>query len=313
MQPPREEIRLGAGQSFRLLRWDRSVSQVEIVLAPGQTLPLQGQGDRWHYHRETELTLFHRGSGTRFVADRIELFEAGDLVLIGANVPHYWHPRGDCAGMAIQWDFPLQHGIWQFGESEALRGLAASAQRGLHLTGPTAEAVRRQMEQLAHLSGLSRLAVFLSLLAALAGAPSRDQRPLAAHAFFLSGSAEQQEAICRAVSYVIANYREPLRLEELLRLTGMSRATFARQFHRHAGKSFSTFLNQVRLQAVCRCLQDGSGSISSIALSNGFNQLSFFNRLFRREFGLSPSDYRRRGRLPPGPAGGSGERFSLTK
>ncbi|MCX6898775.1 MAG: AraC family transcriptional regulator [Verrucomicrobia bacterium] len=297
MQPPREDIRLGAGQTFRLLRWSHNVRRVEAVLAPGKTVPLQGYGDHWHYHRETELTLFQRGAGTRFVADCIELFESGDLVLIGANVPHYWHLRGESAGLAIQWDFPLEHGIWSFNEAAPLRALAESARRGLHIRGATADTVRRLMEQLAALTGLPRLAAFLKLLSELAAAPVRDVCPLAARSFSLSGTDEQQEAVRRAVSYIIANYREPVRLPELLRLAGMSRATFARQFHRHAGKSFSTFLNQVRLQAVCRALRDTAEPISSIALGNGFNQLSFFNRLFRREFGISPSDYRAKRRV----------------
>lgn len=292
MQRPREDILLGENHTFRLLRWSTQISQVDVVLAPGQTSPLQGQGDHWHYHLETELTLVQRGAGTRFVADHIESFESGDLVLIGSNVPHYWHVRGESAGLAVQWHFPLQHGIWGFCEAAPLHGLAESARRGLHLGGATAAAVRRLIEQIPALAGLSRLVAFLKLLSALADAPARDVRPLAARAFSLSGTDEQQEAVRRAVSYIIAHFREQVRLPELLGLTGMSRATFARQFHRHAGKSFSTFLNQVRLQAVCRALRDSTEPISSIALGNGFNQLSFFNRLFRREFGVSPSTYR---------------------
>jgi len=294
MRLPREDIRLGAGQTFRLLRWDRTVTRVDVVLAPGRAAPVQGHGDHWHYHPESELTLIKKGAGTRFVGDYIELFESGDLVLIGANVPHYWHLRGMSAGLSLQWDLPMEHGIWRFNEAASLKALAEAARRGIHIGGSTAAAVRSLMEQLAALVGLSRLAHFLKVLSVLADAPARELRPLAAHPFSLSGTAEQQEAVRRAVSYIIASYREPVRLPELLRLTGMSRATFARQFSAHAGKSFSTFLNQVRLQAVCRSLRDSSEPIGNIALGNGFNQLSFFNRLFRREFGISPSAYRAR-------------------
>lgn len=292
MQTPREDIRLGAGQTFRLLRWSRSVTRVEVVLAPDKVAPIQGHGDHWHYHPETELTLIQKGAGTRFVGDYIELFESGDLVLIGANVPHYWHLRGASAGLSLQWDLPLEHVIWSFNETTPLKALAEAARRGLHIRGATASAIRLLMDQLTALVGLPRLAHFLELLSVLASAPARDIRPLAAHPFSLSGTAEQQEAVRRAVSYIIANYREPVRLPDLLRLTGMSRPTFARQFRKHAGKSFSTFLNQVRLQAVCRSLRDSAEPIGNIALGNGFNQLSFFNRLFRREFGISPGAYR---------------------
>ena len=289
-----ENIRLAPDETFRLLRWVGSVNRVVVVRA-GRGMPIQGHGGHWHYHRAMELTLIERGAGTRFVADHIELFEAGDLVLIGSNVPHYWHSRGHSAGLSVQWDFPLDHGIGSVGETAApLRALAASALRGLHLRGDTAKDTASTMAELPNFAGLPRLAAFLRLLAILTAAPKRDVRPLGALPFSMDGTDEQQEAVRRAVSYILAHYREPIRLESLLRLSGMSRATFARQFQRHAGKPFSTFLNQVRLQAVCRALLDTAEPISAIAFSHGFNQLSFFNRLFLREFGASPSAYRSR-------------------
>jgi AraC-like DNA-binding protein len=226
------------------------------------------------------------------VADHIELFEPGDLVLIGSNVPHYWHQRGKARGLALQWDFPLDHGIWMFVEAGPLRTLEESARRGLHIRGATALGVQKRMEQLAGTTCLARLGIFLEMLAEIIMAPAGDIRPLAPRPFSLTGTAEQQEAMRRAVSYILAHYREPLQLQDLLDLVAMSRATFIRQFRRHAGKSFSEFVKQVRLQAVCRAMRDTTDSIGSVALSQGFNNLSFFNRLFRQEFGVTPSDYR---------------------
>lgn len=292
MPTQRENIALAADETFRLLRWVGSLNRVAVVRG-GRATQIRGHGDHWHYHRAMELTLIERGAGTRFIADHIELFEAGDLVLIGANVPHYWHQRGRSAGLSVQWDFPPDHGIWSFGETVApLRALAVSALRGLHLRGDTARRTAVAMAELSNLASLPRLAAFLQLLAILATAPKSDVRPLGALPFSMDGTDEQQEAVRRAVSYILAHYRDPIRLETLLTLSGMSRATFARQFQRHAGKPFSTFLNQVRLQAVCRALLDTTESISAIALSHGFNQLSFFNRLFQREFRVNPSTYR---------------------
>lgn len=292
MATSRENIQLGKGQAFRLLRWSENISKVEELPAPGKAISVQGRGDHWHYHPQTELTLIQQGEGTRFIADHIELFEPGDLVLIGSNVPHYWHLRGKSSGLAIQWHFPLQHGIWDFNEAAALRKLEESARKGLHLSGNTAVRVRQLMEGMHALGGLTRLTSLLTIICTLADASSKDVRALSARPFSLSGTDEHQEAIRRAVSYIIAHFRGPVRLPALLELTGMSRATFSRQFQLHAGRSFSTFLNQVRLQAVCRALRDSNEPITSIALDNGFNQLSFFNRLFRREFGINPSDYR---------------------
>jgi AraC-like DNA-binding protein/mannose-6-phosphate isomerase-like protein (cupin superfamily) len=287
-----EAITFAADETFRLLRWTRSVAHVAIVHG-GVAKPIHGYGDHWHYHRAMELTWIERGEGTRFVGDHIELYEAGDVVLIGANIPHYWHSRGPCAGWSVQWDFPPEHRIWMIGEAAPLlRKLADSALYGLHMRGDMAIRLAREIAGLSSPAGLARLSAFFHLLAILSSALDGDVRRLAARPFSLHGTPEQQEAVSRAVSYILAHHKESVRLDELLRLTGMSRANFARQFKRHAGKSFSAFLNQTRLQGVCRALLETDEPIGSIALNHGFNQLSFFNRLFRRETGSSPRVYR---------------------
>lgn len=290
----REAINFAVDETFRLLRWTKSVAQVAIVHG-GVAKPIQGHGDHWHYHRAMELTLIEGGEGTRFVGDQIELYEAGDVVLIGANVPHYWHSRGCSAGWSVQWDFPPEHGIWIIGEATLpLRELSGSALHGLHLRGDTAAGVAKGIAGLSSPTGLARLSAFFHLLAIVSSAPAGEVRRLAARPFSMHGTPESQEALSRAVSYMLAHHKESVRLDELLLLTGMSRANFARQFKRHSGKSFSAFLNQARLHGVCRALLETEEPISSIALNHGFNQLSFFNRLFRRETGCSPRVYRAR-------------------
>ena len=293
MPVQQEHIPLAADESFRLLRWSHSVKSVGIVRG-GIVERIQGRGDHWHYHRASELTFIEHGSGMRFVADHMESFEDGDLVLIGANVPHYWHQHGMSSGLSLQWDFPMDHGIWSFGETVApLRSLAASALRGHRIRGATARAAVEIMRDLQCLAGLPRLALFLRLIGMLGEAPARDKPAIADRPFALDGTAEHQQAIQRAVSYILAHYRDPIRLEILHELTNMSRSTFARQFHHHIGKPYSTFLNQVRLQAVCRALRETTSPVGTIALDHGFNQLSFFNRLFRREFAMSPTHFRK--------------------
>ncbi len=294
MQSQRELIRLSAGETFRLLRWSQSVSTVELVQDHGRTTVLTGRGDHWHYHPAMELTLVQKGQGTRLIADDIDLFDDGDLVLIGPNVPHYWQMRGRSSGLSIQWDFHPEHGIWKFAESAEIRSLIESARRGLHLTGSTAGTIRHLLEAMPSQSGVARLSDFLQILATVINAPKGDVQALSSRPFSMIDSPETQEIISRAVSYILAHYREEVHLNELLKLTGMSRATFARQFLLHSGKSFSTFRNQVRLQAVCHALRETSEPVGTIALNHGFNQLSFFNRLFRREFGMNPSEYRQK-------------------
>ncbi len=296
MKAVREKVELPEGHSFRVLRWSRSLSEVECILGPGRTRPMQGEGSHWHFHKEMELTLFTEGEGERFVGDAIGSFAAGDLVLLGEHLPHHWHARGPTAGLSVQWHFPESHPLWAFPENLELRALFRRAERGLRLTGRTADAVAAMMQDLARRRGAGQLAALLRLLAEVADAPESELAGLASRSFTRSAESEHQAAISRSVQHLVANFREELRLEDLLRVSRLSRPTFARQFKRHSGRSFSAFVNQLRLQAARRELRDGDRSVLDVALACGFRQVTFFNRLFRREVGCTPTEYRRRQR-----------------
>ncbi len=130
----------------------------------------------------------------------------------------------------------------------------------------------------------------------MADAPADACTPLASRTFDLPTTDAHREAMGAAIRFLLAHFREPVRLDEVLALTGMSRATFARLFKRHAGRPFSTFLNELRLQAACHELAAGDRPVLAIALDCGFSQVSFFNRLFRRTWRCSPTEWRRRSR-----------------
>ena len=293
MEPVRENVLLPQGQSFRLLRWEQSVEQVECVLAPRRAVPLTGQGAHWHFHPEMELTLFTKGQGMRFVGDHIAEFQTGDLVFLGKNLPHYWHAEGECAGLSLQWNFPPTHPFWAFPEMGCQRELFAKADCGLHLTGRSGQQISGLMRDLANQRDTSRLGHLLSILGLIATAPPQQCTALSRQPVRVSGVPHHQQAISRAVHHLTTHFREDVKLEKLLHLTAMSRPTFSRQFKQHNGRSFSEFLVQLRLQAACRELKETSQTILEIALGCGFTQISFFNRIFRREMAVSPRDYRK--------------------
>jgi len=292
----RENVELPEGRSFRVLRWSRSLREVECILGPGKTRPMQGEGAHWHFHKEMELTLFTDGEGERFVGDAIGAFAAGDLVLLGERLPHHWHTSRPSAGLSIQWHFPESHPLWAFPENLELRALFRRAERGLRLSGPLATTVAAMMQDVARLHGAGQLAALLRLLAEIAAAPETDLACLASRSFTPSAESGHQAAISRSVRHLVASFREEVRLADLLRVSRLSRPTFARQFKRHSGRSFSEFVNQLRLQAARRELRDGERGVLDVALACGFRQITFFNRLFRREVGCTPTEYRRRHR-----------------
>jgi AraC-like DNA-binding protein len=292
MRGSKETIELPGGHSFRVLRWERNLRDVDCVLDPGLTSRVPGEGLHWHFHTEMELTLFTSGEGTRFIGDHIGPFSAGDLVLLGEKLPHFWHTRGDSSGFSMQWHFPESHPFWAFPENLEFSELFLVAGRGVRISGRTAAEIGKHFRELPDCTGPARLAHLISCLAWIAHAPEAERTLLSDRAFNLSLENQYQSLISRAVQHLVANFRDEVRIEELLRITDMSRATFSRQFKKHAGRTFSEFLNHLRLQAACRDLQMTDRNVLEIALASGFTQISFFNRLFRREFGCSPRAYR---------------------
>lgn len=284
------------GQSFRLIRWDHSHRDVTLVAAPDEGRRIKGEGAHWHYHSALELTLFIRGEGTRFVGDHIGSFGPGDLVFLGENLPHYWHVRGRSAGVSVQWHFPASHPVWMIPEMLALQTCFREAERGIAYGGATARRLTLQLRQLETASQLDRFNLFLQILATLASAAAADKGFLSSQLFSLKAESRHLAAIQAAIRFILINFREEINLPQLLEITRMSRPTFSRQFKKHAGKTLTQFVQQVRLAAVCRELTDTDEPIIEIGFKNGFSEVSSFNRVFRREFGCAPSLYRAQAR-----------------
>ena len=292
MSLQREAINLDAQESFRLLHWQDNLREVESILSPARRVRIPGAGDRWHYHPEMELTIIERGGGTRFVGDHVGPFDSPDVVLIGPDVPHFWKVQRRSTGYALQWRFDSGHPIWQFPEAASLMELWKQSAFGLRFTGATAESTQTLVQRMAEAAGLERLTLLLQLLLCLSQASRRECVRLSKQPFDLSAVHIHQPSIERVIRHVLRHYREPIRLEDALKLAAMSRATFARQFLKHAGRTFSAFVNQVRLDATCRELVSTDASISDAAFSNGFHSLSYFNRAFLRAKKCSPKRYR---------------------
>lgn len=292
MRGRREQIHYVSGQSFRLLRWKNNLREVDSLLPDGNVVRVSGEGQQWHYHVEMELTYFTSGEGIRFIGDHIGPFSAGEVALLGPNVPHHWHVRRASSGLSLQWHFPEGHPFWAFPETFSLAEFLRTADRGISFTGNTALQILQCLQRMTSADALDRLSLMLRLFSVLLNAPEAERAPLAGRAFMLPPAYLHKDAIRDAVRYLIANYREAIRLSDVLRVVRMSKATFARQFRRHAGKTFSDFVTHVRLRSACRELEETDRPIIEVAHASGFSHISFFNRVFRRILKTTPSAYR---------------------
>jgi AraC-like DNA-binding protein len=271
-----ETIRADAGQSFRMVEL-----QVPRFNAP------------WHFHPEIELGLILESRGRRFVGDSIEPFTEGDLVLLGPNLPHFWHNEGQKKGdrsraVAVQFrpEF-LGSEFLEKPEMAPVKDMFKRAARGLHFAGTPHIAER--LEALPKLRGSPALPDLLAILQLLA---SCGGRPLANPVYSPTLDRKVEARLARVYSFLMARFREPLTLPQIAGVAAMSPAAFSRYFKRVTGRNVFAFINELRVDHTANKLAETNDAVAEIAYQSGFMTLPNFNRRFKERLGCSPREYR---------------------
>ncbi len=254
----------------------------------------------WHFHTEYELILTLQCPGYRMVGDDLAQLKGGDLVLLGSNLPHLWQRDADGAIQGgpvhmliaqFEENF-LGRDFWKIPDTHALRQLLKRASVGLHFTGTTRDEVARLMAEMNTAGGkLRRLALFLTVLDALAS--SSECRALASPGYTAESNPFNQERMERVLHFINERLDQPIRLSEVARRASLSEGAFSRFFRLHAGRTFPSFVNEVRIGRACRLLAESDLKITDIAFACGFSNLSNFNRQFRRLKGMAPREFLR--------------------
>jgi AraC-like DNA-binding protein len=261
------------------------------------SLELRAFGGPRHRHDEVELTWVVRGRGVRVVGDSAEPFEDGDLVLLGPQVPHLW------AGQAQAGEPPFRARVLQFPlallasplwpELHGARPLMERARRGLRVTGQAHAPVAAALQAMDTADPLQRLSLFMLVMRALA-LHARSLRPLSAAVVRgKAADAGGQGRIDRVIGWIHAHLAEPLSVEAAARVAHITPAAFSRFFRRETGKTWSTYLNDVRCSEAAVRLRQGTRPVAQIAHDCGYPTLSHFNRASAARFHQTPSRYRR--------------------
>jgi AraC-like DNA-binding protein len=94
--------------------------------------------------------------------------------------------------------------------------------------------------------------------------------------------------------YLMNNYREDVSLEKLAGLINMAEGSLCRFFKMNMGITIFEYLNKIKIEFACKLLMDQNLSITEVCLNSGFNNLSHFNKQFKKTTGVPPSEYRKR-------------------
>lgn len=256
-------------------------------------------GGNWHFHKEFELIYFLRGQGMRIVGDHISNFQRGELVLVGEWLPHLWRNDIDVNG-EVGADFIVVkfskdfEGVPLFSlpELAGIRLLLKRSRRGIQFTRKAQVKVRDHLLQLSQSSGAETLIGLLRALQLLS--KEQDYRLLSNADFVLPTQLAAENRLQKVINYLSDNYNQGISLEEISDIACMTPPAFCRFFKNGTNKTFSLFLNEIRVSKACQLLISGEKSIKEICYDVGFNSMTNFNRTFKSFKSMTPSEYRAR-------------------
>ncbi|MCB8878302.1 AraC family transcriptional regulator [Acidisoma silvae] len=252
---------------------------------------------RWHFHPEYEIHLVTATSGRSFVGDHVGLFEPGNLILTGPNLPHNWIsdvPAGSSVperGLIVQFgeDF-VRRCCDNFPEMSCVEGLLKDAAFGVQFSAEDAKAAEPLLRDMLTTHGVRRLALFFALLDVLNRSTAK--RILSSQAYRSDPATYMAQPLNHVLDYIASNFATELHETEMAALSGYSLAAFSRAFRRHAGVSFVYYVNSMRIKRACDMLIADKTRIADICFLVGFANLSNFNRQFLAHKGMAPRAFR---------------------
>lgn len=255
----------------------------------------------WHYHNNFEISFITEGTGKRIVADSIEEFQPGDLVFIGGNLPHVWIADKE---QKIFSDRSLEMVYLQFSsniffpqllalpEFKQVKRALEMSERGIQIVGTTLNEVSEIMLQLPYLKNFDRMNNFFRLLDIIGNSDSNIK--LASEEYMRKQFKPANRRIALVHDYLMNHYREEIDLKQLAELVHMAEGSLCRFFKMNVGSSVFEYLNRIKVELACKLLMDPDMVIIDVCLDSGFNNLSHFNKQFRKNTGVTPSEYRKR-------------------
>ncbi|MGQ1784862.1 MULTISPECIES: AraC family transcriptional regulator [unclassified Saccharicrinis] len=255
----------------------------------------------FHYHKEYELVYVEEGYGKRFVGGNVEPFENGDMVMLAPHLPHCWEsdmaffendPNLKVKGIVVQIpnDF-FKTAVSTYPEFKAVKLLLENSTKGLKILGKTRDKVAEKLPELFELKGLKRLFFYLDILNFVQS--SGEFQLLNPNSTRVQ--IHENSRLGKVFKLVNENFNSSINLDDLCTITGLTKTGFSLWFKRNTAKNFSVFLQEFRVSKACEILRKQENKevkVFEISYMVGFENLSNFNRAFKKITGKTPKEYR---------------------
>lgn len=254
----------------------------------------------FHFHDSYELIYIAKSFGKLYSANKIVNFNEGEVYLLGSGFAHCFHndksfiQSGKTAHAIVAFfkeDF-LGKDFFNKGELAKIKDMLNKSGYGIKITG-THENVKSAFHGMTTSKGMDTLMILLDLLNKLSNLPKENLYIINSSTIKPSLNFNDSGKLDVVVKYVVENFKKNLDNKEAASLACLNEAAFCRYFKRRTEKTFSQFVNYVRISHATSLLLKEEMSIANICFECGFNNISYFNRQFKEIIGQTPLEYRK--------------------
>lgn len=249
-----------------------------------------------HCHNEFELNLItHARGAKRIVGYHMSEIDDSELVLVGGNLPHAWFTH-QCKSSEIH-EITIQFHKDLFDDKflgrnqmSGIKSLLQRSYQGILFSKETAHRIKPRLESLISCKGFNSVLELMSVLQELS--VSTDIQILSQATPVSNTPDLKSHRLERVFDFIRINYAREISLKEVSDMVNMPEVSFSRFFKKRTGRTFIESLNDIRIGHATRMLINSTHTISEISYKCGFNNLSYFNRMFKRKNGCTPSIFR---------------------
>ena len=263
-----------------------------------------------HYHTEYEIVYIEKSYGVRLIGNHIGNFSDGDLMFISPNLPHVWkndrffyenqHNHKAIVYVINFREDALTEQFFDLPEFTQVKKIFILGKQGILFNNNKEKAkISKLVKQVYHSTGIKRLTLFFNTLEALTQA--KDYILLSGPGYASSTNGTETDRINKVITYLMENYSREINLDEISSFTNLNKSSFCRFFKARTKKTYTQFLNEIRIVHACKLLTNGTMKISEVCYETGYNNISHFNRQFKLFTGSTAKEYSKKYRINASP------------
>lgn len=242
-----------------------------------------------HHHRSYEIYYLVCNEQEYFIEDRFYTVAAGDLVLIPANVMHRTEGEGTLRFLVHFTDSFLQRFFTDSVLTPLLGGLphvfrtdTQERERILGILNAMLLEYNRSVQEQTPLNEPLISGYLYHILFTMAHADNN-----------YTSHSKNDERMTKIIQFINENYNHITDIEQIAEHFFISKYHLCRFFRKNLGISLITYLNTIKIREACSVIKNGCANMTEVAILCGFNSSSYFCKVFKKEKGISPTEFRR--------------------